>query len=905
MSEVAAAFEDEGESLSLRDYWLVVQRHRIMIAIVTLAVTIGATLFSATRTPIYQSRSELLVTGFQRVEDAPLGEAGGTTSLSTELRLITSAPVRDRVAAQLGLAPSDPRLLGIEVSQVQGTSIVAIVARDQDPVIAASVSNAYATAYLDSRRDRVLSRTVSARRALDEEISGLQVELDAVDGRIAERLAGQDVRVVALQDELDVVVDELEALVEERELVAEDPTTRLAAAQGRIIALDTRVAALTVSIAAYDDQLAALIRGVGGGALSDERLVLQDRARQLRAERDALGARGDIAARIPNQDPSQDTPGQAAARANATRDLQRWDQLDRDAETLDDQSIAASNLQLERDRLLSELSSVTRQRTGLVNDPDNLTRAAVEQLEELDLAIEELEADIELREDEIQGILDSPTVDVSSLQLERDVLFSRLSAFIQQRAGLVQDASDLTEGGEVLVRGAVPTAPVSPQPVRTGFLAFVVGLVLGVGLAFARDYSEDAIRDDLDVRRATGRRPLLGRIPEWVIPGPTRDGIVTLLDPSSVAAESYRELSANVRFMALSLPTTGLPVEEREELIAAGAVERPPLGRGIMMASPTANNGKTATAVNLAVASARAGQRTVIVDADLRRPRVAQLFGLGRLRGLSDLLAERGTVDDYLVNVGVPNLLVLPAGTLPPNPADVLANAQFDVVYRQLQERFDLIIIDTPAVLAVPDALEAGRLVDWALLVMQHTVSTRREVVGTIERLEQVGVRVEGGVLNAIDTRSDAYYYYYTYYHRLEYGAAVDGIEGGGARGPRVPVGVGRSGGPVGPGGRGAPDGADGGGDLGLGPRDRVLVPAAPPRGGLLRRINPFARDDDAPRGVRGGRIGRVRPDPDGREDRDLGRGTLGDGPRGGRGPLPGSGTPDDLPPLEDPDEPY
>ena len=89
MSEVAApAFEEEGESLSLRDYWLVVQRHRVMIAIVTLAVTVGATLFSATRTPIYQSRSELLVTGFQRVEDATLGEAGGSGSLSTELRLV-------------------------------------------------------------------------------------------------------------------------------------------------------------------------------------------------------------------------------------------------------------------------------------------------------------------------------------------------------------------------------------------------------------------------------------------------------------------------------------------------------------------------------------------------------------------------------------------------------------------------------------------------------------------------------------------------------------------------------------------------------------------------------------------------------------------------------------------------
>ncbi len=175
-----------------------------------------------------------------------------------------------------------------------------------------------------------------------------------------------------------------------------------------------------------------------------------------------------------------------------------------------------------------------------------------------------------------------------------------------------------------------------------------------------------------------------------------------------------------------------------------------------------------------------------------------------------------------------------PEGTptsLPPNPADVLAASQLDIVHRQLKDRFDLIIYDTPAVLAVPDALEVGRLVDWGLLVMQHTVSTRREVAGTIQRLEQVGVPIEGGVLNAIDTRSDAYYYY-TYYHRLEYGASPEGdpSDNGSARGsgPRVPVG---SGGP----------------GTGLGSRDRVLVPAARPRGGLLRRLG-LSDPDDARR---------------------------------------------------------
>lgn len=846
MSEVQFDEQPTGPTMSARDYFMVVTRHRLLITVVAVAVTTVAVLYSATRTPIYQSRSEVLVSSFQRTSQADLSpNPGGAGSLDTELRLMTSAPVRDRVAAQLGLAPSDPRLLGVQVSQVDSTSIVQIVATDQDPVIAASVSNAYATAYLDSRRDRVLSRIVTARRAIDEEITQLEADLTDVDRRIEERRAGRGELVIGARDELRELERELAALRLERDDLADDPASRSAAVQGRIVALDAQIRTLQLEVRQDDEDLIALA-GAGSTSLADPRLAIIDRRIAVTSQRDALGTRAAIVARQPAPGALTVTSDQA----NAQRQLAEWDRLDAEITRLDSALDEASDIQLARDRRLAELSRATNQRNALARDEANLTPTAVLALGQLDLAIELLAQRVADRTTEIEQVVSTPTIDDSSLRLERDVLFSRLSAFISQRAALVEDSSGLTDGGEVLVRGSVPTRPISPQPVRTGTLALFLGIGLGIGIAAARDYLEDAIRDDLDVRRATGGRPLLGRIPEWIIPGPSRDGIVTLLDPSSVAAESYRELSANVRFMALS----GLRQEREDAAVAEDldphdASNRRPLGRGVMLASPTANNGKTATAVNLAVASARAGQRVVIVDADLRRPRVASLFGLGRLRGLSDLLAERGNVDDYVVNVGVPNLLVLPAGTLPPNPADVLASSQLDVVYRQLQDCFDLILIDSPAVLAVPDALEVGRLVDWALLVMQHTVSTRREVVGTIERLEQVGVRIEGGVLNAIDTRSDAYYYYYTYYHRLEYGASPDGSPTDGTfmprgAGPRVPIGP------------GAP---------GLGSRDRVLVPAAPPRGGMLRRLGLF--DDD--------RDGGGTP----RSTRDSGR-----DPRGGRG---------------------
>jgi hypothetical protein len=128
----------------------------------------------------------------------------------------------------------------------------------------------------------------------------------------------------------------------------------------------------------------------------------------------------------------------------------------------------------------------------------------------------------------------------------------------------------------------------------------------------------------------------------------------------------------------------------------------------------------------------------------------------------------------------VDRLRLLPAGSIPPNPADFLAGPGMSRAHLELTELADLIVYDTPAALAVPDALEVGRLVDGALVVLQHEKSTRREIVAAVERLEQVGVPVLGTVMNAIRTGSDTYYY--SYYHNSGY-VDVDGVGGAGGNG--------------------------------------------------------------------------------------------------------------------------
>ena len=339
------------------------------------------------------------------------------------------------------------------------------------------------------------------------------------------------------------------------------------------------------------------------------------------------------------------------------------------------------------------------------------------------------------------------------LSLERDALTSQLGQVISQSSDVVETSESITGGGAVLTPAELPEAPVSPQPLRTGALAVVLGLLLGVGGGFLRDYLDDVIRDESDFKRSTGGRPLLGRIPQ--VTDERADGrLITLIDPTALASEAYRELSAGTRFL---LVTHGGPAG------GAGPDDAPSRGRSIMVVSAAVGEGKSTTAANLAVAAARVGLRTVLVDADLRKASLARRFGLGRTTGLSDVLLSGDSVGDHVVDVGVDNLLVLPGGTVPPNPAELLASPAMRAVEQDLAARADLVIYDTPAVLAVPDALEVGRFVDLAIVVGRVGQTSRRQIAAAVERLGQVGTDLAGTVLNGIDAASEGYYYAYYY----------------------------------------------------------------------------------------------------------------------------------------------
>lgn len=203
--------------------------------------------------------------------------------------------------------------------------------------------------------------------------------------------------------------------------------------------------------------------------------------------------------------------------------------------------------------------------------------------------------------------------------------------------------------------------------------------------------------------------------------------LITLTNPRSAAAEAYRALRTNLTFF--------------------GALDRPV--ESLIVTSVAPDEGKSEVLANLAVTMAQGERRTILVDADLRRPGLHEIFGVGNERGLTTMILEEEAMDDPpFLDVGVEGLLFVPSGPLPPNPADVLGSARMEQVIDAFKCQADIILFDAPPVIAVTDAAVLGTKVDGVLLVFSAGRTRRDHGERAKELLERVNVRIVGAVLN-------------------------------------------------------------------------------------------------------------------------------------------------------------
>ena len=330
-----------------------------------------------------------------------------------------------------------------------------------------------------------------------------------------------------------------------------------------------------------------------------------------------------------------------------------------------------------------------------------------------------------------------------STDAQRSLLQSNVFTLRQQLDQLKSASNVEGSGLQILGEAVEPTAPFSPTPMRAGTQGLLMGLVLGLGFAFLIDFLDDRIRSKDDVERVASRLPVLGVIP--LVPGwrnRKSAQVISLEDPTSGAAEAYRTLRTSIQFLGLDQPL-----------------------RLLQVTSPVASEGKSTTLTNLAVALARAGQQVVVVDCDLRRPRVHEFFGLPSDVGFTSVILGDVPLSGAVRHVpDVPGLRVLAAGPIPPNPSELLAGRRTVDLFTALQADCDVVLIDSPPVLPVADAPSLSTRVDATLVVVSAEKTHRKQLARALEILAQVEAPVIGVTVNGVG-RADpgAYGYQYGY----------------------------------------------------------------------------------------------------------------------------------------------
>ncbi|MFE1308903.1 polysaccharide biosynthesis tyrosine autokinase [Streptomyces sp. NPDC058755] len=312
--------------------------------------------------------------------------------------------------------------------------------------------------------------------------------------------------------------------------------------------------------------------------------------------------------------------------------------------------------------------------------------------------------------------------------------FSQVVERLEAPKHTVRQASDAPPTSPVSLgvtqEAVAPTGPVSPRPLLNLAAGVLGGLLLGAGLVALRETLDTTFKTSEALGEFTAL-PGLGTIP-YDRSAP-KQPLVTA-DGRSNRAEAFRKLRTNLQF---------------------SQVDDPP--RIIVVTSSLPGEGKTNTAVNLALSLAEAGVSTCLVDADLRRPCVARTFGLVRDAGLTTVLIGQARFEDVMQQVGG-RLSVLASGAVPPNPTELLASARMKEVLRELADTYEAVIVDTAPLLPVADTVGLASLADGALLVVRAAKTSREQVRSAGESLDRLGVHVLGTVFNmAPIPRGDRY----------------------------------------------------------------------------------------------------------------------------------------------------
>jgi non-specific protein-tyrosine kinase len=381
-------------------------------------------------------------------------------------------------------------------------------------------------------------------------------------------------------------------------------------------------------------------------------------------------------------------------------------------------------------------------------DPDDVERAEFinRQIADLQLAIEETENEILVKEEELRGATSASEISEFESQIEalRSKLRSTRSIYVEYLGN--------TDSGAVnriaLFSSADFATPIGPNGMMTVVTVAVIGFVLAFGAAYLLEFLDDTIKKPEDLKWSTNSHALPG-IGRFETEGATQSKLITLTDPRSPTSESYRALRTSIK-----------------------AATQDQLHGTLLITSARPNEGKSVTSANLAIAMAQQGHNVLLIDADLRRPTQHHLFDLRREPGLADLLHElnindqlkdvEGLLKSAVQRTPERRLVVLTCGSIKQTAFELLSSEIMKRILDALSHRFDFVIVDTPPVLAVSDAVALSTEVDYVVIVAEAGRIRRKELREVETRLREANANIVGITLNRVKAANTGFYY--TYY---------------------------------------------------------------------------------------------------------------------------------------------
>lgn len=734
------------EEIQLKEYLRIIIQHKWIILIVFLIV-VGVAIFYTAQAPrIYESSGKVLIE-LEKQTDL-FFPAGGMTrnALNNQIEVLKSSPVLESTITKLRLHPeskSFPILL------------------EENPVLVLRK----ALTITGERETDIINIKYQSINPLESEV----VVNSLVDSYVEESLRYARSELTMIREFLEEQLD-----IRSRQLAVSEESLRRYKVESNIFELSEEAKQMVENMAKFEAEFSV--------AKTD----LEVSQQKLNYLRDELAK---IDAALAQEAASISSPVVEQLRQKLIENQSRLAIfLTKEGYSLDHPEL--QKLQREIDRTKQQIAEEINKVLMITKETFNPLDRRQQLLS--DIIVAETEYQIALAtKDGLERVVEEYTVQMSrlpdaELELARLQREKAINEQVYQMLVSRYEEAKIAEQGKVsniriLEQADLPKNPVSPKVRMNALIAIILGIGLGVGAAFLLDRLNTKITNLTDVERYV-KLPLLGTIPDISVADKELDEIEEKIKFAS-DEKAHHELTLQQRSMIARLVPSyspKSPVAEAYRTFRTNLISLPSSNpqprKTFLTTSAGPKEGKTTTCANLAITLAQMDSKTLLVDCDMRRPMIHNLFSLDRDKGLSSYVSNGvDSIAEVIKPSGVPNLDVVTSGHVPPNPSELLASKRMDSFIEEADKLYDYIIFDSPPVIAVTDALILAKKVDALVLVVRTDVTDRDIIDRAKKLLENIGVQAAGVVVNGVQVKKyysgyKYYYYYYYYYYDEERG---------------------------------------------------------------------------------------------------------------------------------------